>query len=328
VMRILVYHIGSLGDTFAVVPSLKVLRENFPECHIAMLCNRPLPGAGTTPDRVLAGAGLVDRYMFYPTSRRIVSLLHLLFMVRREKFDSLCYLIRDHGGRLDRDRCFFRLCGIRRSMGAVNVNEEGLKQSEILLERLAVSGLVVGDRYDTGVVDKRIKVSCTFKCEDQALVGFGIGGKNPACKWPIERYEELGLMLIKKFDIYPVVFGGLSDSDCAERLMRAWGRGENLCGRFGIQETIQRMRSLDQFIGNDTGTIHMAASAAIRCIGIYSARNQPVLWEPHGKGHIVLRRNFQFDCSECGLEVCPRNNACIKSISVAEVIDAFKKVTN
>lgn len=323
---ILVYHIGSLGDTFAIVPALKALRDNFPEAQITMLCNQPLPGAGATPDSVLEGSGLVDAFIFYPLNKAWGSILSLILQLRREKFDLLCYLIRNPDGRFARDRFFFKLCGIPRIVGATQVDEQYLKQPDILLRRLRSSGLIVGALYDTSLPD--VEIDCGFvpKAQGRTVVGFGVGGKNPACLWPADRYEELGSLLIKQLNIFPVVFGAKAESDLANRLIAFWGLGENVCGRFDIRETIHVMKILDIFIGNDTGTIHMAASAGIPCLGIYSARNKPNLWEPYGDQHLILRKNKQFECSECGFEVCPKGNACINVITVNEVIDSFYKL--
>jgi ADP-heptose:LPS heptosyltransferase len=46
-----------------------------------------------------------------------------------------------------------------------------------------------------------------FELKNQIKGGmaiFGIGGKNPACLWPVDRYEELGRMLVEKWNIFPI----------------------------------------------------------------------------------------------------------------------------
>jgi heptosyltransferase-3 len=116
--RILIYHIGSLGDTLVAVPALWAVRANFPGAHITMLTDaqpgRPMVQAGD----VIDGAGLIDDYITYPAYRPVAA-VRLLLQLRSLQFDTLVYLIRPHvdDGRLRRDRAFFRLVGIRRFIG-------------------------------------------------------------------------------------------------------------------------------------------------------------------------------------------------------------------
>ena len=79
------------------------------------------------------------------------------------------------------------------------------------------------------------------------------------------------------------------------------------------------------FIGNDTGTIHMAAAAGLRCLGIYAAHDLPGLWSPYGQGHIVLR-NDTLECAGCKLIECPKNNECINSVLPSHAFTAVNTI--
>jgi ADP-heptose:LPS heptosyltransferase len=74
-------------------------------------------------------------------------------------------------------------------------------------------------------------------------------------------------------------------------------------------------------VGNDTGTIHMAAAAGVPCVGVYSSRNLPGLWFPYGAGHRVLRTPIA--CENCELFECLEHKMqCILAITPAQVIAA------
>jgi ADP-heptose:LPS heptosyltransferase len=76
------------------------------------------------------------------------------------------------------------------------------------------------------------------------------------------------------------------------------------------------------YVGNDTGTMHLAASVGTPCVAIFSARDNPGKWEPTGPGHIVLRH--EVPCAGCMLETCVDNDLeCLKAISVDEVLAAI-----
>jgi ADP-heptose:LPS heptosyltransferase len=118
-----------------------------------------------------------------------------------------------------------------------------------------------------------------------------------------------------------VIFGGSPEQAMGERLIRAWGRGYVAAGALSLRATVMAMRNCLLHVGNDTGTIHMAAAAGLKCVGIYSAHDPPGEWYPYGEGHIVLRR--QIDCEGCMLQTCiERATECLMSISVDEVYQA------
>lgn len=77
------------------------------------------------------------------------------------------------------------------------------------------------------------------------------------------------------------------------------------------------------YLGNDTGTMHLAAMVGVPCVALFSARDYPGQWEPYGHGHAVLRH--ETDCAGCMLEVChERGNECLRLISEEEVFEASR----
>ncbi len=103
------------------------------------------------------------------------------------------------------------------------------------------------------------------------------------------------------------------------------GKRDQCRGRLGVRAGIAAMEGCGFYLGNDTGTMHMAVSAGIPCVAIFSARDYPGLWYPYGHGHIVLRRTVH--CEGCMLEVCHKNGKnCLMSISVDEVLEACTKM--
>jgi len=80
--------------------------------------------------------------------------------------------------------------------------------------------------------------------------------------------------------------------------------GTGLCaaGELSVRESAALMEGARFYLGNDTGVMHLAAAVSIPCVGVFSARNWPGIWEPYGHGHKVLR--FDVPCSGCHLAVC------------------------
>jgi len=107
---------------------------------------------------------------------------------------------------------------------------------------------------------------------------------------------------VDKCDIMPVAFGGAEDAAAAEQLIAVCGRGASACGKLGMRGAIRALRDCRLYVGNDTGTMHMAAAAGVQCVAIFSARNPPGKWFPYGSGHRVHR--VAVSCEGCYLDVC------------------------
>ncbi len=156
------------------------------------------------------------------------------------------------------------------------------------------------------------------------MVAFAPGSKMQAKKWPEDRFEQVGLTLLHRFPgLRLVVVGGPGEISLGDRLCRTWGdRAVNLSGALSVWESAAMLERCTLYVGNDTGTMHLAASVATPCVAIFSARDNPGKWEPAGRGHIVLRH--EVPCAGCMLDTCVDYDlACLKAISVDEVLTAI-----
>jgi len=122
-----------------------------------------------------------------------------------------------------------------------------------------------------------------------------------------------------------VVFGGKEDRVIGEWLLEKWGRGYNAAGALTLRASAAALKRCALFLGNDTGTMHLAAAVGVPCVGIFSSREPPGLWFPQGDRHRVFRS--EIECENCGLIECiERANECLKKIKVDEVFEACREL--
>jgi ADP-heptose:LPS heptosyltransferase len=141
----------------------------------------------------------------------------------------------------------------------------------------------------------------------------------PAKRWPIERFGAVVAALMERHDIWPVVLGGPEDRAHAELLLSTWGRGYNAAGNLSVRGSAMALQSCALYLGNDTGTMHLAAAAGTPCAAIFSARDWPGAWYPYGVPQRIFRTGL--DCEGCYLVECTeRGNECLTRIAVAEVV--------
>src|SRR6266550_288875 len=117
--RVLIYRLGSLGDTVVALPALRLVASAFPDAERWVLTNFSVSTKAPPLASVLEGTGLVHGYLEYPLGlRNVAGLSKLRRDIRRLSPDTLVYLALPRGQlKAWRDALFFRYCGIKRLIG-------------------------------------------------------------------------------------------------------------------------------------------------------------------------------------------------------------------
>lgn len=349
--RILVFRIGSLGDTLVALPSLWSIREHFPGSKVTFLCDGHVGPNVVVGADVVKGTGLVDDFVVYPVrgSRLVRSwrLVQLLFKLRWSGYDVLAYLAPStrEPERVRRDRRFFRLAGIPRLIGFQGIQgptpPRGGRplpvrpsEADLILGRLAHDGLAVPREgqgrmeLPVGEMENRQAdhwLAQRLSSGGRSWVAVAPGSNMPAKVWPIERYAAVVSRLIADFDIWPIIVGGPQDRVAGEDLVRTWGRGYVAAGDLSLLASAAVIARCRFYLGNDTGAMHMAAAVAVRCVAVFCSHSPPGLWYPYGRGHHVFRTPI--DCEGCRFRVClERKMECILRIGVEEVYASCAKL--
>jgi ADP-heptose:LPS heptosyltransferase len=326
-----------------------VVRNYFSKAHLTLLTDSH-GSKGYVSMRDLLPEGVIfDEVISYEAGAAGMSswnMLKLLPRLREGRFDTLVYLAprRRTGWQVRRDLAFFRLAGTtrffaHRGFAPFPPRMPGKPlpfvehEADHLLSRLALSGIPVPPleerRIDLRLSGEELAAArgwlqAQIRADQLGtLIGVGPGARIPANVWPEDRYMELVRALINELGVYPVVFGGPELSALGDRLVAAWGCGLNAAGRLSVRQAAAALSHCRLFVGNDTGTTHLATAANTPCVGIYGARNWPGEWYPYGVAHRVLHRSVA--CEGCRLVECVEYDmACLKQITVSEVFEACR----
>lgn len=353
VRSVLIYHIGSLGDTLMAAPALWALRAHWPAAHIALLTKRTQFGHVVLSGALFEGAGLFDEVLHYPGSRygddtvaQRLRQIGLLLRLRARRFDAVIYLAPSERRSIQvtRDERFFRLAGIPMRIGFARFPEPPSRaqhplpelppEAQALLERLGGAGIPVPQlaeaRRDLGLGASEQAALCDWRNSQlendggRPWLALGPGSNMPAKLWPSARLAAVAAALADEFDLWPVVFGGPEDEAIGAALVRDLGRGYNAAGALAPRVAAAAMRACAAYVGNDTGTMHLAASEGVPCVAVFSARDFPGKWHPIGLDHRVIRGRP--DCEGCMLERCEQHGMrCLLDIGVDEVLAAARE---
>ncbi len=345
IRRVLVYRLGSLGDTLVALPGFHLIRESFPGAHITLLTNIPLNAKAAPVASILEGTGLVDDYFDYPVLLRDPrAIFRLRNRVASRKFDLLVYMTKPRGGPLFsvRDTLFFAACGILRQVGvpyrrsrlvSTPVRGTGLYRPESSrlvgnLERLGRPDLEEDRWWDLHLgVAERERASEILRAvgPSDPIIAVSMGTKADTKDWTEANWASLVRELSRRRPGYAMVGLGADDeADLTERVLAGWaGPKLNLCGRTGPRLSAAILERASLFIGHDSGPMHLAAAVGTPCVAIFSAQNRPGEWYPRGLNHRVLYHKTE--CFGCGLLVCVEHGKkCILSITVEEALEAVE----
>jgi ADP-heptose:LPS heptosyltransferase len=115
-----------------------------------------------------------------------------------------------------------------------------------------------------------------------------VPGSSPgrlAKRWPADRYEALAKAL-RDLGITPVAVGSAAESSLAANIPSAI----DLTGQTGFGDLADLARAAHVAIGNDTGPMHLLATAGCPTITLFSHDSNPSLCAPAGPWTRVLRR--------------------------------------
>ncbi len=343
------------------VPALRLVRRAFPNAERRMLTNVPVHAKAPAAAAVLDGSGLVDGYFRYAVgTRNPWKLGKLAVQLRLWRPEVVVYLAAARGvGAAERDVRFFRLCGVRRVVGApltegMQANFFGedpgsaaaktrLFAGELEMEAarlvrcissLGDAALGEPESWSLGLIATERETAAAAIGEEvlgTRPLAVSVGTKVQAKDWGRENWRELlrrvapvgegrGLLLL----------GAPEEADASEFAAAGWRAGGggpvvNLCGRLSPRESAAALERACVFLGHDSGPMHLAASVGTPVVAVFAARNIPRQWFPAGSGNEVVYHRVE--CWGCGLETCvEQGKKCLVSISVDEVFRAVERV--
>lgn len=343
---VLIFRLGSLGDTVVALPSFRLVARAFPAAHRVVLTNVPRSAKETDLDAVLAGTGLVHGYMHYdPADRSASQAARVRREIRAMAPDALIYLAEQSSRlRMLRHLAFFVSCGIGSILGMPEFGSAGqhgfdpatgLFESEaaFLLRRLSLLGPASAEDpalWDLGFAPAE------HAAAQAALEGFGgradfvafaPGAKIDAKDWGETNWVALaGALSARHPALGLVTIGGPADRGRAAALASVWkGPVRDLSGRVAARISALALASARMLATHDSGPMHLAAAVGTPCMAVFSARAKPGIWFPRGTGNRVLHRKVS--CGGCGLEACvAERKRCITAIGVDEALAACEEI--
>ncbi|MFZ0677688.1 glycosyltransferase family 9 protein [Candidatus Binatus sp.] len=341
--RVCIYRIGNIGDTACAIPAMHAIRRSYPSAHLTLVTS---PGnAGSIGAReLLDGVRWIDEIVVYHAEDIATARgrLELVRSLRARKFEVWIELpvVAAPLATLFRNLIVARSAGARWGFGwryeprlaaqAQTLFNDFPDEVDRLLEIVRTAGFAGEDTdFPLELTDSNRRTVTDLL--DQAgvaasdpMIAFAPGAKLEPNRWPVDRFIEVGNSLASR-GYRIVVLGGSFEVPMCERIVKAVGRkAVSLAGKTTVRESCEVLARCAMLVCNDSGVQHLAAAVGTPCVSLFTRREFPGMWWPHGPQHEVLLKDVE--CHTCFLDACPFDNKCIRAIGVDEVIAAAGRV--
>lgn len=331
--RILVVRTDRIGDVLLSTPVIKALRDKYPHAFIAMMVS---PYA----KEIVEGNPYLDKVIILAKDSEHKNWRGFLSLVRelkRMKFDLALILHPTNRVHLltflsaipkrvgyDRKLGFLLTDKIRHTKQLGEKHE--LDYSLDLLRYLGIEvkerNLFIPLRPEAGKWVEELFREEGIASTDK-LLALNPAASCPSKIWPAERFAQAADKLAQKYGFKILVIAGPKDLRLADLLIKnLHSRVLNLAGKTSVAQLASLLKRCSLFISNDSGPLHIASAVGTPVISIFG-RNQaglsPKRWGPVGVRDKILHRAV---CIECLAHNCQKQFACLKAISVEDVVSA------
>ena len=168
-----------------------------------------------------------------------------------------------------------------------NPNRDAMHTVERQADQLAMAGIDHVPGPDLSMIRADLT---SFGLPDRiALLVPGSARHRPDKRWPGDRYGALARRL-SAHGLTPVLIGARAEHDILLHITQLCPDAINLGGRTSFEQIAALGRQAEIAVGNDTGPMHILATAGCRSVVLFSKASDPAITAPRGPDVTVLQR--------------------------------------
>lgn len=346
IKKILFIRLTALGDIVMTFPAIKLIRKNFPDFFLGYVVDEKFSDVLT----LLPEIDKIYKVNFYGKDKNWASLsnweiaVKFIKELRKEKFDVV---INFH--QMFRAGILGLLSGARyrayqqtkREFMPFLANEPVnivYKQHQTLQNINLVSQV-----FNLGInnIDKIPEIfflnNISCKENQSIVVSPFTSPARPENRWVLKKFINLINALSDNFEV--TIVGTKQDNEDIKKHQNDLSNNVlNLCGKTNIKQLIEVISKCNIFIGNDSGTSHIASFLNKKTIVIFGPAN-PNLTAPFSKKTYIISKHL--NCSPCyGKLDCLKNKPrnflndlseilpCLNSITEEDILKKVLEIAN
>ena len=343
--RILLIQLSAIGDTILAIPTIRAIRNRFPNAHLAMI-------ASSINLQYLEGCPYINQHIpcrLEEVMKSPWNLIRFIVALRRQKFDYVVDF--EHWARFSAliaygsgasRRIGFRSAGQHRHYLFTDVVEHVPGQHEV------VHFLKMAELLECPVGETDLEVWLSSENRDWAKDFFnkvGIDENRPVIaihpeagrrgeprrRFPQDRFISVIDTLAKRHNAQIILTGAPSELEVSQQIA-AQTRAPCVvvAGKTEINQLAALFAKVDFLICGNCGPMHLAAATGTPVVALHGPTN-PSQWGPWGNGHTIvhvdvpcspcLNLGFEYGCSALSDGTSP----CMHTIQVGEVLKACER---
>ncbi len=294
---ILIVLIAGIGDLVLASPSLRALRNGYPDAELHLLTSaEAAPLAGYYP--------YIDHVYSFPirqlrnNKKYLLDMARIVSGLRKTRFALILNLYRvcSFSGaakmgmlfgllrgerKLGHDRCGFGIF-LDQSVPA------GAFEGRHVVKAMADIATLAGGIQDDWGTEVFWDETITTKWEElltattgEIVIGINPGGDREDRRWPPDRFVAVAERLMERFKARVIILGGPTDRDIAAYITgKIKYKATNLAGEISLSALPFLVSRLDLLITNDSGPMHIAAATKTPLVALFGPED-PTLFGPY-----------------------------------------------
>lgn len=355
-LSFIIFRLDALGDVVLTMPLFRALKTAHPDARCTVVVQeqyKPLLVTNPHIDEILTLPRI--RPAWLPRRFKQLASAALLYWtrLRRRHFDFAISPRWDVDEHLATFLCILTRAGCRVGYSEIaspakqRINRGFDAAYDICLppgpvRHEVLRNLAIAQALGANELDGRLEIRLTERDRRKAakflakvsgstkLIALGIGANSPGRRWPLERYVDVVAQLSKQHPVQPAIVCSAPELGEALKLADRLPFQPLLPSGAGLREVCAVLERCELFIGNDSGTAHLAA--AMDCKVIVVSRhpldgdpnhfNSPVRFAPQCALVKVLQPPSGLD--ECREGCCVAAPHCITGVSADKVVAAAR----
>jgi ADP-heptose:LPS heptosyltransferase len=298
--NILVIRNDRFGEFLLNIPAIRALKERFPDSKIILAVDpyvKELAGCVSYADEIVAWRN---------GKHRLSEIIRFAAALRKKDIDIAVVMNPSKDSNIA-----VRLAGIPERVGYAHkwdfLLTKKIDDRKHLEEKHEVEyNLDLVKTVDAGTKNKAL----TLEIKDRPGVKFSTGSvgyvaihpwtSDPVKQWPVERFRETAIRLVKEFDLDVAIVGGKEEAGRSANFNYLDKRITNMTGKTSLPELAAALKKARLLISGDSGPVHLAVSVGTPVIALF--RNDirgkgPKRWGPWGANNIIIDKRSLSDIS-------------------------------
>jgi ADP-heptose:LPS heptosyltransferase len=323
--KILIVGHSNIGDVCYDLAVVHPLQQSFPEAKISFLTSPQCKG-------IVEGYRGIDKIITFDRHGKDKGVRRLRFVagLRKEKFNLAVVL---------KSSLTYTFLGIPH-VWKIQKKErsQGKHLVELYLKLLRDHGL----RVDEAIFDFALSEQDRVYCEDffkkkgispqDTLVGILPLAAWSLKSWPIEKWNQLAVILKKQYEMKVINLGKLPNNDLGTRISKKMSDEIISADKTSLAQAKALLQCCKLFIGPDSSFLHLASCMGIETIALFGATSHQYFYPYFHRHNIILPRK-NLPCMPCYPGPGPSCNddnkldfgPCMEGVSVEDVVAMIKE---